>query len=73
MKNLTVRKDIAIQVIDELGGIKNVNSIFPDLSQPSISFWKSRGIPVDKERYLRAVFPDLAVWKKYPFKAGSQK
>lgn len=73
MRDKKLRTEIAKAVIDELGGIKNVNSIFPDLSQPSISFWKSRGIPVEKERYLRAVFPDLSVWKKYPFKAGSQK
>ena len=73
MKNLSIRTEIAKRVIDELGGIKSVNGIFPDLSQPSISFWKIRGIPIEKERYLRVVFPELNVWKKYPFKAGSRK
>lgn len=73
MKNLSIRTDIAKRVIDELGGIKSVNEIFPDLSQPSISFWKVRGIPIEKERYLRVVCPELDVWKQYPFKVGSRK
>lgn len=58
-------------VIEELGGVKAVLQIFPDLSQPSISQWKIRGLPVDKERYLRVLRPDLQTWKDYEFKAGA--
>lgn len=60
------KKVLAKKVLFELGGAKEVQKVFPDVSIASIYFWKSRGIPVDKERYLRAKFPDLLAWKDFP-------
>ena len=60
------KKDLAKKVLFELGGAKEAQKIFPDVSSASIYFWKSRGIPIDKERYLRAKFPELRVWKDFP-------
>ena len=60
------KKDLAKKVLFELGGAKEVQKVFPDVSIASIYFWKSRGIPVDKERYLRAKFPELQAWKGFP-------
>lgn len=70
MRDKKLRTEIAKAVIDELGGIKAVMQIFPDISQPAISFWKIRGLPVEKERYLRSTYPNLSIWSKYEFKAG---
>lgn len=72
MKDKETRKRIAALAIAELGGVKKVNAIFPDVSQASISFWKIRGIPVDKERFLRAAYPSLSVWKDYFFQTPQQ-
>lgn len=60
------KKDLARKVLFELGGAKEIQKVFPDVSIASIYFWKSRGIPVDKERYLREKFPELQTWKDFP-------
>lgn len=65
-RDLFSKKELAKKVLSELGGVKQVQKVIPDVSLASIYFWKSRGIPIDKERYLRAKFPDLQAWKEYP-------
>jgi hypothetical protein len=65
-RNPASKKDLAKKVLIELGGAKEAQKVFPDVSLASIYFWRSRGIPIDKERYLRAKFPELQAWKDFP-------
>ncbi len=70
MKDQRIRIEMAKEAIVELGGATEVNKLIPDVSRSSIHLWKLRGIPVDKERFLRASQPDLNVWKRYPYRCG---
>ena len=65
-RNPASKKDLAKKVLIERGGAKEAQKVFPDVSLASIYFWRSRGIPIDKERYLRAKFPELQAWKDFP-------
>lgn len=46
------------QLIDALGGTGAVAKIF-DIEPPSVSYWRSRGIPKARLMYLRAVYPSM--------------
>lgn len=72
MKDQKIRIAMAIDVINEIGGVAAVNRLFPDVSRSSIHLWKLRGIPVDKERFLRSSYPHLKVWEKFSYRSGLQ-
>lgn len=73
MENKEIRIEMAKSVIAELGGYKAVRRIFPDISNAAICAWKARGLPVERERFLRATYPYLRIFSKYAFRCGAPK
>lgn len=53
--------DIARAVIDELGGTEKFKSL-TDYSEARISQFRSNGLPIWLEKYLRLKHPDLKAW-----------
>lgn len=47
----------ASEIIDALGGTAAVAKLC-EISQPSVSEWRSAGIPKARAQYLRAIRPD---------------
>jgi hypothetical protein len=71
MKNIEIRKEIGRRLIEELGGIKEVNACLPrPITQPSISNFALKGLPASREEYFRVTRPDLKVWRDFAPYAG---
>lgn len=71
--DIETRKQMAISLIDELGGTKKVSDLFPEITYEAVCMWRLRGLPIAKEKYLRLAFPYLSVWQKYKFGEGFYK
>lgn len=50
------KTDLAVRVIEELGGTAQVAALC-GVKAPSVSEWKRRGIPQAREQYLRLLRP----------------
>lgn len=48
----------ASEIIDRLGGTSKTARLF-EITAPSVSEWRSKGIPKARMMYLRAVFPEV--------------
>lgn len=51
----------AKMLIDELGGTTQVARIC-QIAPPSVSGWKTHGVPLGWQKYLSIMYPRLTVW-----------
>lgn len=54
----------AVQLIKELGGI-TATAKKSDVATSSVCYWIRHGIPLERERILRAQFSNLLFWEKF--------
>jgi len=56
---------IARAIVDAFGS-QTATAKAVGLKQPSVNRWLQKGISRQRENDLRVLFPDLAVWQKFP-------
>lgn len=59
------RSVLANEVIEELGGTSKVAELM-GVKMPSVSYWRTHGLPPFREYRLRVEYPHLRAWALAP-------
>ena len=57
-KRSTLPAELSVAIVNELGGTGKVAAIF-EITKPSVSGWKKKGIPKDQWRYIKLAYIQL--------------